>query len=316
MKSISKFNVEGVEVTRGILGCDSFISWLYEGGGSLFKGSDGKIDSSKTLEVMKTSVECGVRSLDVSPPLVEVFNRLRKQSDERIEGLGAIQEWRCANFMIDSVPLSKHAEEIKATMCSTLPPNFLEHSKVAIPSYVRSFFLHENSLKPLTVSQIERITMNSEFFEKKLEFYQRLDLKIVLYGGGAADWLVALGRSDLLENLTRLIRRYGFIPILVCHWASLVLPRAEKELDAAGYVIPLNRLWSIQSLADVLRVTKKIRKPIIAMKPLARGALANDLEGAFEFLFKKAGVTAVLVGVSSVAEAKQTFQVLQMVCTR
>jgi hypothetical protein len=314
MKSISKFNVEEVEVTRGILGCDSFISWLYEGGDSLFKGPDGKIDSSKAFEVMKTSIECGVRSLDLSLPLVEVFNRLRKQSDERIEGLGAIQEWTCTNFTIDSVPLSEYAEEIKATMCSKLPRNFLEHPKVARPSFVRSFFLHRNSAKPLTASQIQRITMNSEFFEKKLEFYRHLDLKIVLYGGGTADWLVALGRTDLLEKLTHLIRRRGFIPILVCHWASLVLPRAEKELDTAGYVIPLNRLWSVLSLADVLNVIKGIRKPIIAMKPLARGALANDLEGAFEFLFKKAGVTAVLVGVSSVAEAKQTFQALRTVC--
>jgi aryl-alcohol dehydrogenase-like predicted oxidoreductase len=77
-------------------------------------------------------------------------------------------------------------------------------------------------------------------------------------------------------------------------------------LDVAGYIVPINKLWSLLSLSDALDVMKNIRKPIIAMKPLAQGILAHDLEGAFTFLFKKARITAVLVSVSSVAEAKQT----------
>jgi hypothetical protein len=319
VQRISGFSIEGVYVTRAILGCDSFISWLYQNGDSQFKGSNGRIDFLKTFEVAKTSVDCGVRSIDLSPPLVDVFKRLRKESREKIEGLGALQEWVCTNFTIDSVPLADYADEVKASMCSILPSSYLRDLKRSAASelgFARSFFLPKSSAQPLTISQIDSIRMKPEFFEKRLKLYRNLDVKLIQFGGITADWLVALGRVDLLENLTRLIRKCGLIPLLVCHWTSLVLPRADRELDVAGYIVPINKLWSLLSRSEALDVMRKIRKPVIAMKPLAQGVLAHDIEGAFTFLFKKARVNAVLVGISSVSEAKQTFLILSRIDRR
>jgi len=316
VQSISRFSIEGIEVTRAILGCDSFVSWLYQGGDSSFKGSNGRIDFQKTFEVIKTSVDCGVRSVDLSPPLVNVFNRLQKESREKIEGLGALQEWVCTSFTVDCIPLADYADEVKASMCSILPSGYLrnlKHSEAPESSFARSFFLPIRSAQPFTVSQIDNIRMKPEFFRKRLELYRNLGAKLIQFGGVTADWLVALGRIDLLGNLTRLIRKAGFIPLLVCHWTSLVLPLAEKELDVAGYIVPVNKLWGLLSRSEALDAIRKTRKPMIAMKPLARGVLAHDVEGAFTFLFKKAGVTAVLVGISSVAEAKQTFSVFSRI---
>jgi hypothetical protein len=313
VQSIPRFSLEGVDLTKAILGCDNFISWHYHGGDSPFKGSDGEIDSLKTFEVVKTSVDQGVRSIDLSPPMVDVFNRLRKERHEKIEALGALQEWICTNFTIDSIALANYGEEIKATMCSMLPPSYLQnlkHSEASESSFVKSFFLPRNSAQPLTASQIDSIKMKSEFFKERLGFYRDLHVKVMQFGGGTADWLVALGRTDLLEDLNRLIRKNGFIPLLVCHWVSYVLPLTERELDVAGYIVPLNKLWSLLSLSDSLDVLKRIKKPIIAMKTLSQGFLTHDLEGAFTFLFKKVGVAAVLVGVSSVTEAKQTFSAI------
>jgi hypothetical protein len=316
VQSISRFSIEGVDLTKAILGCDNFISWLYQGGDSAFRGSGGEINSLKTYEVVRASVDQGVRSLDFPLPLLDVFNRLRKERYEKIEALGALQEWICTNFTIDSIPLANYAKEIKATMCSMLPSSYLQylkHSEAFESSFAKSFFLPRSSAQPLKASQIDNIRMNSEFFKKKLKFYRDLDVRLVQFGGGTADWLVALGRTDLLENLNRLIRKSGFIPLLVCHWVSCVLPIAERELDVAGYIVPLNKLWSLLSLSDSLDVIKRIRKPIIAMKPLSQGFLAYDVEDAFTFLFKKVGVSAVLVGVSSVTEAKKTFSMIRKI---
>jgi hypothetical protein len=316
VQSISRFSIEGVDVTRAILGCDSFVSWLYQGGDSPFKGSNGRVDSLKAFRVAKTSVDCGVRSIDLSPPLLDVFNRVREETREKIEGLGALQEWVYTNFTIDSTPLANYADEIKTSICSTLPSGYvrnLKRSRASEFGFARSFFLPEKPVQPLTVSQIDRIRMKPEFFKKRLQLYRTLGVKLVQFGGGTADWLVALGRIDLLRNLNRLIRKSGFIPLLVCHALSLVLPLAERELEVAGYIVPINKLWSLLSLSEALDVIRKIEKPIIAMKPLARGVLAYDIEGAFAFLFKKAGVTAVLVSISSVAEAKQTFSILSRI---
>ena len=127
IQPIPSFRLEGIEVSKVILGCDDFISWLYQGGDSPFKGSDGNLNVSKVLEVMKASVSYGVKSLDLSPPLIEAFRRLQDETSEEIVGLGALQEWTCNNFTIDGVPLKNYTEEIKATIRSKLSQGYLEH---------------------------------------------------------------------------------------------------------------------------------------------------------------------------------------------
>jgi hypothetical protein len=313
---VQTLSIEGIEVTRAILGCDNFVSWLFPSVDSPFKRPDGKIDRLKALEVMRASVDQGVRCIDLSPPIVETFGMLQDETDGRIEAIGALQEWTCRNFVIDDVPLADYSDRIKVNMRSNLPPRYfslLEHSNVSGSSFVRSFFEPKTSTERLTESEIGRIRMKPGFFEERLELYRRLNVKLVQFGGGTADWLTALGREDLLKDLSQLIRRKGFVPILICHWTSLVLPVAEKELDAAGYVVPLNKLWGLLTLSEALDTIKSVEKPVIAMKTLAQGALAHDLQDAFTYLLKKAEVAGLLVGVSSVAEAKQTFSTLARV---
>jgi hypothetical protein len=310
---VQTIRIEGVEVTRAILGCDNFVSWLYQDGDSLFKRSDGKIDFFRALKVMQACVDHGVRCIDLSPPVVEAFRMLQAENDGEIEPLGALQEWTCKNFVIDGTPLADYMERIKVNVRSKLPLSYLsllEHSNAPGSSFARSFFELKAPTERLTKSEIGRIKMKPGFFEERLELYRKLNLKLVQFGGGTADWLIALGREDLLQDLSQLIRRKGFVPILTCHWASMVLPVAEKELDAAGYVVPLNKLWGLLTLSEVLDTIKSVEKPVIAMKTLAQGTLAHDLQDAFTYLFKKAKVASVIVGVSSAAQAKQTFSIL------
>jgi hypothetical protein len=155
--------------------------------------------------------------------------------------------------------------------------------------------------------------MKLDFFKERLELYRKLNVRLVQLGGETADWLAALGRVDLLRDLSQLVRRNGFVPILICHWTSLVLPVAEKELDLAGYIVPLNKSWSLLTLSEALEAIKNVEKPVIAMKTLAQGALAHDLQDAFIYVIKKLKVAGLLVGVSSVLEAKRTFSTLARV---
>jgi hypothetical protein len=310
---VQRFTVEGIEATRAILGCDGFVSWLYHGGSSPFKGLDGKIDSSKALEVMRVSAECGVGCIDLSPPLVEAFSMLQEEIDGQMEALGALQEWTCRNFVIDDVPLADYSKEMKANMRSKLSKKYLErleHSQATGSGFAKTFFEPESSARLLTRSEIDKIRMKPDFFKERLELYRKLNVRIVQFGGETADWLTALGRVDLLRDLSRRIRRNGFVPLLICHWTSLVLPVAEKELDVAGYIVPLNKSWSLLTLSEALEAIKNVEKPVIAFKTLAQGALAHNLEDAFTYLVKKLKVAGLLVGVSSTSEAKQTFSTL------
>lgn len=330
-KSIPKFSINEVEVSRAILGCDAFISWLYPAsvGGtknedSYFKDSNGELDASKVLDVMKTCVTYGVTAVDLPPPLIEVFQRLQAATDEEIVGLGALQEWGCKNFTLDGVPLEWYSEEIKATIRAKLP-RYSEQVMKSNIGFIKSFFELKHSAQPLTTSQIDDIRIEPTFFEQRLELYRPLDVKLVQFGGGITHWLVSLGRVDLLQRLTNLIHKKGFTPLLICHWTSMVLPVAEKELEVAGYIVPLNKLWGFLTLNDALRTIKNVEKPVIAMKTLAHGALVSDLaraplvsdlENAFSFIFKDAGATAALVGVSSRNEAEQTFSMLSQILAR
>ena len=96
---------------------------------------------------------------------------------------------------------------------------------------------------------------------------------------------VAMRRRDLLETLSHLVRNSGFIPLLIAHWTSMALPIAERELEVAGYIIPLNKLWSLSTPYEAMSTIRNNEKPIIAVKPLAQGALANDLEGSAYICF-------------------------------
>jgi hypothetical protein len=318
LHGIPIFRIEEIEVSRAILGCDCFISWLYQGGSSLFRGADGNLDVPKVFDVMRTCVDYGVSGIDVSPPLIDAFKKLQAITDEKTVGLGAIQEWSCENFTLNGAPLQSYSEEIKVTVGSMLPKQYLDNlARFEGPetNFVRAFFIPQRPAKALTKAQVDSIRIEPRFFERRLELYGQINLKLVQFGGLTADWLVAIGRIDLLADLCELIRKRGFKPLLICHWASIVLPLVEKQFEVAGYIIPLNKLWSLLSLPMALDVIRNVEKPIIAMKPLARGILANDLNEAFSFLFKKAKVDAIMVSVCSQSEAKQTFSTIRSVLT-
>jgi hypothetical protein len=318
LNGVSRFSIEGIEVSRAILGCDGFVSWLHEGGDSPFRNSNGNLDVSKVLGVMKECTAYGVTGVDLSPPLIEAFKRLQAETAGNIVGLGALQEWTCKNLTIEGVPLENYSEEIKATVRSRLPRGHLKclERSETLDSLAKSFFLPKRSARPLTAAQIDSIRIKPDFFEKRLRLYKRLNVDLVQFGGGTADWLVAIGRVDLLERLSTMIRRGGFKPLLIGHWTSMILPVVGKRFDVAGYIVPLSRSWGLLTLAEAIKAIKDTGKPVIAMKVLARGALANDLEGAFTFVFKKAGIAAVMVGVSSELEARQTFSTLARVLNK
>jgi hypothetical protein len=310
---LPSISIEGTEVSKAILGCDPFISWMFQGGKSPFKGVQGRVNASRVLNVLKAAADCGVTGIDLSPPLIGAFQKLRDISQEEVVGLGALQEWTCKNFSIEGVPLGDYSKEIKATVRTKLPERFLKglaKSRSAEKKFIRSFFVPKRSARPLTQHEIDSIRIHPVFFEERLKLYKQLDLQLVQFGGGTADWLVAIGRTDLLKRLSELIRKAGFTPILICHWTSITLPVIERELEVAGYIIPLNKMWGLLTLSETLEVIKNVEKPVIAMKVLAQGTLGNDLHAAFRFAFKKAKVKAVLVGVSSEYEAKQTFSAI------
>ena len=74
-------------------------------------------------------------------------------------------------------------------------------------------------------------------FDKALSLFNPEESPFLLTGEKYGDWLLALGRIDLLKEMVSRIREKGFTPIFSGQWATFVLPKA-KPLDVAAYADP------------------------------------------------------------------------------
>jgi hypothetical protein len=154
----------------------------------------------------------------------------------------------------------------------------------------------------LTQKDIDRIAFDSSRFDEALSSMKPNESPFLLVGDKYADWLLGLGRFDLLKMMVSRVREKGFIPIFLGRWATYVLPKA-KSLDTAAYAIPINKKWSHFDLNQACDLVKKFDRPIISLNPLADGDLLREPEGAFSFLFTDLKIHGAIAEVVSDGEA-------------
>jgi hypothetical protein len=147
-------------------------------------------------------------------------------------------------------------------------------------------------------------------FDKALSFFNPKDSPFLLTGERYADWLLALGRIDLLKEMISRIREKGFTPIFSGQWATFVLPKA-KPLDVAAYAVPINKKWSLFDLAHACDMIKKFDKPVMSLNPLADGKLLGKLEEAFSFLFDELKIHSAIAEIASEEDMRRIVEVLK-----
>lgn len=173
-------------------------------------------------------------------------------------------------------------------------------------------FGYDHQAQPLTDQEIGAISLDERIFKERLVIFK--DCQFIFFGGSDADWLVSLGRADLLHDLARVVRQQGFIPILLCHYATLVLPRVHAmNLDTEAYAIPFNKAWSWFGLPECIQVVQSVDKPVIAFMPLASGDLRKDVQGSLEWLYAEMGVQSILFGTATASHAAATTRLAQQV---
>ncbi|MFZ5435117.1 MAG: hypothetical protein ACOZCF_02080 [Bacillota bacterium] len=166
-------------------------------------------------------------------------------------------------------------------------------------------FGYDDSVPALTDAEIASIALDEQAFRERLEGLSAA--RFLMLGGTDADWLSSLGRMDIVAQMVRIAKDMGFVPLLLGHYTSTLIPAAMRaSLDVEAYVIPLNREWSWFTHEDALRAVRQADKPCIAFMPLGSGSLASDVKGALRWLYNEAGVTGILVGVSRPRTARET----------
>ncbi len=250
--------------------------------------------------LMKKVYEIGAWCLDLpSAKHLESFKELKNlTTDESLIGLCHLEIETGVSFL--GKPLHQFESKVISTIRKDLLPSHLP----------RNILPPTSSSDVFTQKEMDRITFDPLRFEKALSLFNPKESPFLLTGEKYGDWLLALGRIDLLHKMVSKVREKGFIPVFSGQWATFVLPKA-KSLDVAAYAIPINKKWSFFDLQRASDLIKKFEKPVISLNPLADGTLLKESEEAFSFLFDELKVYAVIAKIASEGETKRIVEVLK-----
>lgn len=248
---------------------------------------------------MKDAYQMGVWCFDLpSTNHLRSFKELKHlTADEGLMGLCHLEAETGASLL--GKPLHRFESKVISTIKKDLLPSHLP----------RNILPPSPSLEVFTQKEIDRITFDPVRFEEGLSRFDPEVSPFLFIGERYGDWLLALGRIDLLREMVSKIRARGFAPIFSGQWATLVLPKA-KPLDVAAYAVPVNKKGSLFDLERAVDLIKKFEKPVISLNPLADGSLLKESEGAFSFLFEELKIVAAISAIASPEEARTVVEAL------
>jgi hypothetical protein len=249
--------------------------------------------------LMKKAYEMGSWCFDLpSANHLKFFKELKHlTTDEALIGLCHIEVETGASFL--GKPLHRFESKVVSTIRRDLLP----------PNLTRTILPPSSSSEVFTQKEIDRILFDPFRFEKTLSLFDPEESPFLFIGEKYGDWLLALGRIDLLHEMVSKVRGKGFIPIFSGQWATFVLPKA-KPLEVAAYAVPINKRWSLFDLQRASDLIKKFDRPVISLNPLGDGTFVKDPEGAFSFLFDELKIYAAIPRIASEEEAKTVVEVL------
>ncbi|HJX60362.1 MAG TPA: hypothetical protein VJ462_03655 [Thermodesulfobacteriota bacterium] len=251
------------------------------------------IRSTSPSSLMKKIYGMGITHFDLpSSKHLEPFRELKGLTeDENLMGLCHLEAEEGTSF------LGKPLHQFETKVVSTIKKN------LSLPHSIRNLPPVPFASEVLTQKEIDRIDFDPQRFEKALSPLHPEESPFLLVGGRYGDWLLALGRIDLLKQMMAKVREKGFTPVYSGQWATFCLPKA-KSLDVAAYAVPINKKWSFFDLDQACVLIKKFDRPVISLNPLADGTLLKNSEEAFSFLFKELKITLAIVEIHSEQEVE------------
>jgi hypothetical protein len=256
-------------------------------------------DLPQILSFMKEAHEMGAWCFDLpSANHLKCFREFKQlTTDETLIGFCHIGAETGASLL--GKPLHRFESKVVSTIRKGLLPSNLP----------RNLLPPSSSSEVLTQKEIDRITFDSFRFEETLSLFDPEESPFLFVGERYGDWLLALGRIDLLHEMVSKVRERGFIPIFSGQWATFVLPKA-KPLDVAAYAVPINKKWGLFDLQRASDLIKKFEKPVISLNPLADGTLLKESDGALSFLFDELKIVAAIPWIASPGETKAIVEAL------
>jgi len=267
-------------------------------------------DEDYAFSVMKAYYEAGGIAYDLSFDVnARLFRRLLDETGDKLLGFGN-PSWEQGVFL-NKKHLQYSRDRILKTLVDRKFPRPLAkfvQEKLSIDDVL--VFGYDLAAEPLSDEEIGAIHLDQWAFIERLSIFR--DCKYIFLGGSDADWLVSLGRVDVVVDMARIVRQLGFIPMVLCQYASHIIPIIESSgADVEGYAVPLNRDWSWIDRDACVEVVKGLKKPVVAFMPFASGGLRKDIRGALDWLYRDVGVESILFGTATADHARHTIEIAQ-----
>jgi hypothetical protein len=250
------------------------------------------LNDQEVLSVMRKCHGMGVWCFDLpSMKHLSSFRELKRLAgDDTLTGICHLEAEQGVSF------LGRPFHQFESRVVATIRKNLF------LPASIRNLPSSSSSAEVFTQREIDRITFDPLRLEKSLSLFDPEESPFLLTGEKYSDWLLGLGRIDLLKETVQRVREKGFIPIFSGQWATFVLPKA-KPLNAAAYAVPINEKWSFFDWAQACDLVKKFDKPVISLNPLADGKLLKKPEEAFSFLFNELKIHSAIAEIATEKEA-------------
>jgi len=265
-------------------------------------------DEDYCFSVMKACYEAGGLAYDLSFEInTRLFRRLLDETSEKLVGFGN-PSWEQGVFL-NGKYLQYSRDRILKTLVDRIFPGPLAKvvkEKLSIDAVL--VFGYDQTVEALTDEEIGSIRLDKWTFVQRLSIFK--DCQYIFLGGSDADWLVSLGRVDIIVDMARFVRQLGFIPLLLCQYASHIVPIIEASgAEVEGYALPLNRDWSWMDRDACVDVVKSLKKPVVAFMPFASGGLRKDIRRALDWLYGEVGVESILYGTATADHACHTTEI-------
>ena len=252
------------------------------------------------LALAKKAYEMGVWYYDL-PSLkhLEAFKELKHfTDDETLIGICHLEVEEGISFL--GKPIHQFESKVISTIKKDLFPSHLPRN-ILPPIFSSEVF---------TQKEIDRITLDPFRFGKAISLFNPEESPFLMVGEKYGDWMLVLGRIDLLKEMILRIREKGFIPIYSGQWATYLLPKA-KPLDVAAFAVPINKKRSLFNLTEACNLIKKFDKPVISTNPLDDGKLLRRSEEAFSFLLEGLKIYSAIAEISSEEDLRTILKTLE-----
>jgi hypothetical protein len=265
-------------------------------------------DEDYCYSVMKACYEAGGLAFDLSFEInTRLFRRLLDETGEKLLGFGN-PSWEQGVFLNGKYLQYSRDRIIKTLVERKFPRSLANYVQEKLSVEDVLVFGFDNSQEPLTDEEISSISLDKWAFIKRLSIFK--DCRYIFLGGSDADWLVSLGRVDIIVEMTQIVRQLGFIPMLLCQYASHIIPIIEgSSAGVEGYAVPLNKQWSWMYRDACVEVVKSLKKPVVAFMPFASGGLRQDIRSALDWLYGEVGIESILYGTATADHARHTTEI-------